>query len=148
MGARRTIGKLAKEAGVGVETVRFYERKGLIDQPLSRQGYRDYGDETLAAVRYIKIAQKMGFSLADVAKLRGKLREGPGFCEAVRATARRRLEATEGEIAELRRLQAELSAFLDRCGRRSPDAPCSILTELAALDNAARPGQRQGGHRA
>ena len=79
MGARRTIGKLAKEAGVGVETVRFYERKGLIDQPLSRQGYRDYGDETLAAVRYIKIAQKMGFSLADVAKLRGKLREGPGF---------------------------------------------------------------------
>lgn len=148
MGARRTIGKLAKEAGVGVETVRFYERKGLIDQPLSRQGYRDYGDETLAAVRYIKIAQKMGFSLADVAKLRGKLREGPGFCEAVRATARRRLEAIEGEIAELRRLQAELSAFLDRCGRRSPDAPCSILTELAALDQAARPGQRQGGHRA
>ncbi len=93
MSARRTIGKLAKEAGVGVETVRFYERKGLIDQPVTGEGYRDYGDETLAAVRYIKIAQKMGFSLADVAKLRGKLREGPGFCEAVRATARRRLGA-------------------------------------------------------
>ena len=77
MGVRRTIGKLAKEAGVGVETVRFYERKGLIDQPLSAEGYRDYGDETLAAVRYIKIAQSMGFSLADVAKLRGKL--GRGF---------------------------------------------------------------------
>ena len=147
MSARRTIGKLAKEAGVGVETVRFYERKGLIDQPVTGEGYRDYGDETLAAVRYIKIAQKMGFSLADVAKLRGKLREGPGFCEAVRATARRRLGTIEGEIAELRRLQGELTAFLDRCGRRSPNAPCSILTELAALDNAAEPKQRKGGYR-
>ncbi len=147
MSARRTIGKLAKEAGVGVETVRFYERKGLIDQPVTGEGYRDYGDETLAAVRYIKIAQKMGFSLADVAKLRGKLREGPGFCEAVRATARRRLGTIEGEIAELRRLQGELTAFLDRCGRRSPNAPCSILTELAALDDAAEPKQRKGGYR-
>jgi MerR family transcriptional regulator, copper efflux regulator len=147
MSARRTIGKLAKEAGVGVETVRFYERKGLIDQPMAGEGYRDYGDETLAAVRYIKIAQKMGFSLADVGKLRGKLREGPGFCEAVRSTARRRLGTIEGEIAELRRLQGELTAFLDRCGRRSPDAPCSILTELAALDDAAEPKLRKGEYR-
>ncbi len=147
MGGRRTIGKLAKEAGVGVETVRFYERKGLIDQPASGEGYRDYGDETLAAVRYIKIAQSMGFSLADVARLRGKLGEGSGFCEAVRATARRRLETIEDEIAELRRLQRELTGFLDRCGRRAADAPCSILTELAALKDAARPGRRQGGQR-
>jgi MerR family mercuric resistance operon transcriptional regulator len=147
MSVRRTIGKLAKEAGVGIETVRFYERKGLIDQPVSGEGYRDYGDETLAAVRYIKIAQKMGFSLADVAKLRGKLKEGPGFCEAVRATARRRLETIEDEIAELRRLQAELVAFLDRCGRRAPEATCSILTELAALDEAAQPKHSKGGHR-
>ena len=147
MDARRTIGKLAKEAGVGIETVRFYERKGLIDQPVSGEGYRDYGDETLAAVRYIKIAQKMGFSLADVAKLRVKLKEGPGFCEAVRDTARRRLETIEDEIAELRRLQGDLTAFLDRCGRRAPEATCSILTELAALDDAAQPKQSKGGHR-
>src|SRR5271165_6896420 len=147
MSARRTIGMLAKEAGVGVETVRFYERKGLIDQPRSAEGYRDYGDETLAAVRYIKIAQSMGFSLADVAKLRGKLGEGSGFCESVRATARRRLETIEDEIAELRRLQNDLTAFLDRCGRRAPEATCSILTELAALDDAARPRRRQGGQR-
>ena len=89
----------------------------------------------------------MSFSLADVAKLRGKLKEGPGFCEAVRATARRRLETIEDEIAELRRLQGELIAFLDRCGRRAPEGPCSILTELAALDDAAQPKQSKGGHR-
>ena len=139
MGRRRTIGKLAKEAGVGVETVRFYERKGLIDQPGSADGYRDYGDEALAAVRYVKIAQRMGFSLADVGKLRGRLREGPAFCEAVRETARPRLERIDGEIAQLRRLQGELSAFLARCGTGPPDQSCQILPELAKLDAVARP---------
>ena len=79
MSKRRTIGKLAKEAGVSVETIRFYERKGLIDQPRTTDGYRDYGDEALAAVKYTKIAQRMGFSLADVTKLRGQLREGQAF---------------------------------------------------------------------
>ena len=145
MSKRRTIGKLAKEAGVGVETIRFYERKGLIDQPRTTDGYRDYSDEALAAVKYTKIAQRMGFSLADVTKLRGQLREGSAFCEAVRETARRRLERIEGEIAELRQLQNELTAFLSRCGRRPPDEPCQILTELAKLDAVARPAYSTGG---
>jgi len=81
----------------------------------------------------------MGFSLADVAKLRGRLREGQSFSEAVRETARRRLERIDGEIAESRRLQDELSAFLARCGARPPDQPRQILTELAKLDAVARP---------
>ena len=53
MAVRRTIGKLANEAGVSVETIRFYERKGLIDQPRAADGYRHYDDQTLATVRYI-----------------------------------------------------------------------------------------------
>jgi MerR family mercuric resistance operon transcriptional regulator len=147
MSIRRTIGKLAKEAGVGVETVRFYERKGLIEQPRSGDGFRHYGDETLAAVKYIKIAQRMGLSLGEIAKLRGKMQEGPGFCAAVRATARRRLEGIAGEIAALRKLESELTAFLERCGSRLSDAPCPILIELGALDGVVHPKPRQRGTR-
>ena len=69
----------------------------------------------------------------------------PGFCEAVRETARRRLERIEGEIAEFRQLQNELTAFLSRCGRRPPDEPCQILTELLKLDAVARPAYSTGG---
>ncbi len=139
MTSRRTIGKLAKEAGVGVETIRFYERKGLIDQPRAAAGYRRYGDETLAAIRYIKAGQRMGLSLAEIAELRDRLRDGPAFCKAARETARRRLEKIEREIAELRLLQTELTAFLSRCSRHPADRPCQILTELAKTDAIAQP---------
>ncbi len=139
MSGIRTIGKLAKEAGVGVETVRFYERKGLIEQPLAGEGYRHYDDSALATVRYIKIAQRMGFALKDIAALRGHLSEGEGFCRAVRATARRRLGTIGDEIAALRRLEGELTAFLERCERRSTETPCPILVEIGALDAATKP---------
>lgn len=139
MSGRRTIGKLAKACGVTVETIRFYERKGLIEQPRAVDGYRDYDDRTLATVRYVKLAQRMGLSLADIAALRGRLGEGDGFCRALRDTARGRLERLAGEIAELRRLEGELEAFLARCEQRPPDRPCSILLELGALETATRP---------
>lgn len=144
MATRRTIGKLAKETGVSVETIRFYERKGLIDQPRAAQGYRHYDDEALASVRYIKIAQRLGFRLADILALRGRLDQGDGFCQAVRETARRRLKALVAEIAELERLSGELQSFLARCAERPPERPCPILIELGALDKATRPPSKTG----
>lgn len=130
MTVRRTIGKLAAETGVTVETIRFYERKGLIDQP------RAVNDQALATVRYVKIAQRLGLSLADVLALRGRLAEGDGFCRALRETARRRLGRIADKMAELRRLEGELTGFLERCEERPSDRPCSILLELGALDAA------------
>ncbi len=144
MATRRTIGKLAKETGVSVETIRFYERKGLIDQPRAAQGYRHYDDEALATVRYIKIAQRLGFRLADILALRGRLDQGDGFCHAVRETARRRLETVNAEMAELERLSGELQAFLTRCAQRPPERPCPLLIELGALDKATRPPTKKG----
>jgi MerR family mercuric resistance operon transcriptional regulator len=144
MAARRTIGKLAKEGGVSVETVRFYERKGLLDQPPASDGYRDYDDVALATVRYIKIAQRLGFRLADILALRARLGEGDGFCAAVRETARQRMATIATEIAELQRLERELQAFLTRCAERPPERPCSILLELGALDKATKPQSRKG----
>ena len=142
--AVRTIGKLAREAGVGVETIRFYERKGLIDQPRAESGYRHYDDHALATVRYVKLAQRLGLSLADVLALRGRLSEGDGFCRALRDTARRRLAKIAGEMAELRRLEGELTGFLERCESRPSDRPCSILLELGALESATAPKAAKG----
>ena len=141
MAARRTIGRLAKEGGVSVETIRFYERKGLLDQPRALDGYRHYDDGALATVRYIKIAQRLGFRLADILALRGRLNEGDGFCSAVRETARNRLETIAAEIAELSRLSIELEAFLARCAARPAERPCPILLELGALDMATSPAK-------
>ena len=144
MTVRRTIGKLAAETGVTVETIRFYERKGLIDQPRAVSGYRHYDDQALATVRYVKIAQRLGLSLADILALRGRLAEGDGFCRALRDTARRRLARIAGEMAELRRLEGELTGFLERCEQRPSDRPCSILLELGALDAATTPQPAKG----
>lgn len=144
MTVRRTIGKLAAETGVTVETIRFYERKGLIDQPRAAGGYRHYDDHALASVRYVKIAQRLGLSLADILALRGRLAEGDRFCRALRDTARRRLAKIAGEMAELRRLEGELSGFLERCEQRPSDRPCSILLELGALDAATTPEAAKG----
>ena len=87
-------------------------------------------------MRYVKIAQRLGLSLADVLALRGRLAEGDGFCRALRETARRRLGRIADKMAELRRLEGELTGFLERCEERPSDRPCSILLELGALDAA------------
>ncbi|HKS76103.1 MAG TPA: MerR family transcriptional regulator, partial [Terriglobales bacterium] len=70
---RRTISKLAREAGVGIETVRFYEKRGILKQPdAPAEGWREYGDEALETIRYIKIGQQMGFKLAEMQRLQQK----------------------------------------------------------------------------
>ena len=74
-------------------------------------------------MRYIKIAQRLGLSLADVLALRVRLSEGDGFCRALRDTARRRLARIADEMAELRRLEGELNGFLERCEQRPSDSP-------------------------
>jgi DNA-binding transcriptional MerR regulator len=137
---RRTIGQLAAELGIGVETIRFYERRGLIPQPPRSAGsYRHYGDDVAAMIRYIRLAQDLGLSLKDVARLKDHLDGGPAFCATLRETAQSRLEAVTRQILELERLKAELAAFLDRCATRDRDLPCPILVELGRLEAAVRP---------
>lgn len=133
MANRRTIGMLAREAGVSVETIRFYERRGLIDQPPSAGGYRHYDDRVLAVVRYIKLAQRLGLRLADLAALRKRLGQGDRFCAALREAALARLDQIAAERAELDRLESELRGFIQRCQDRDPAIPCPILVEIGAL---------------
>lgn len=132
MANRRTIGMLARETGVSVETIRFYERRGLIDQPASTGGYRHYDDRVVALVRYIKLAQRLGLRLADLVALRSRLGQGDRFCAALREAALARLDQIAAERAELDRLEHELRGFIGRCQDRDPAIPCPILVEIGA----------------
>ena len=132
--ARRTIGKLAKEAGVGVETVRFYERRGILDQPPKPpQGYRTYSERDLVTIKYVKEAQGLSFSLDEVQSLFARAEgSGRGFCASVRAVARKKLSAVQKQIAELRRLEAKLEKFLVDCAANKGEKNCPILRQIRA----------------
>ncbi len=132
---KRTIGQLAAELGIGVETIRFYERRGLIPQPARIGGrYRQYGDDVAAMIRYIRLAQALGLSLKDVERLKGYLDGGSAFCNVLRETARDRLEAVDQQILQLEQRKSDLTAFLTRCEERDQNLPCPILVELGRME--------------
>lgn len=122
------IGELAAQGGVGVETVRYYQRIGLLrtpDKPYG--GTRRYTEHDLARLRFIRRAQELGFSLGDIASL---LRLSSADCEDVQALASRKLELVHGKLADLRRIEAALAETLGRCRSRRPSAPCPIIQTL------------------
>jgi MerR family mercuric resistance operon transcriptional regulator len=126
----RTIGALAREGGVGVETVRYYQRRGLLETPArpARDGFgggvRRYGDEDLRRLRFIKSAQAAGFTLEQIREL---MSLDAGYDrERARALARERLAALEAKIAELQAARSSLQR-LDRACRTSSAGPCPII---------------------
>lgn len=133
----RTIGVLAKEVGVSVETIRYYQRRGIIVTPESVDGrYRHYSDEILAQLRYILIAKSLGMSLKDIEKLRSKIITRPTFCASVKETVSEKLESIDQEIAALESLKLSLQSFQDRCKRRD-STDCPLFEELTKLGLAA-----------
>ena len=127
-----TIGKAARKAGVGVETIRFYERKGLIDQPPKPVfgGYRVYPDETVERIRFIRQAQELGFSLREIEELLS-LRADPAVdCADVRAHARIKLDEVNRKFAQLKGIGAALEALIVACPGRGALRKCSIMDAL------------------
>lgn len=126
-----TIGKVAERAGVGVETVRFYERKGLLDRPLRPdRGFRVYPDETVDRIRFIRRAQELGFTLADAAELL-ELRADPASdCAAVQARAAAKLEDVRAKIAQLGRLAQALERVVEACPGQGHLDCCSIMAAM------------------
>jgi Hg(II)-responsive transcriptional regulator len=123
------IGDVAKEAGVGVDTLRYYERRGLIAEPARRpSGYREYPPSTAQLIRFIKRAQDLGFTLEDVEELlqMRAARNGP----KVRSLAERKLQDIEKKISRLRAMQEALTTLVAACacGQKSPN--CSIIEAL------------------
>ena len=126
-----TIGRLAKRAGVNVQTVFYYERRGLL-APASRTeaGYRLFAPEAVRVLRFIKNAQALGFSLEEIARLL-RLRVGRrSQCAGVRRRAEARLKIVQDKIASLRAMERALRRLVGTCVRNSTTGACPILESL------------------
>jgi MerR family mercuric resistance operon transcriptional regulator len=124
-----TIGLLAEAARVNVETIRFYQRKGLIrepDRPLG--GIRRYSNSDLVRVRFIKSAQRLGFNLEEVGELL-KLEDG-SQCSAAREQAERKLKDVRVKIADLQRIEIVLEDLVQRCNDAGRNISCPMIQAL------------------
>jgi Hg(II)-responsive transcriptional regulator len=128
-----TIGHVARQAGVGVETSRFYEREGLIDEPAHRNsGYRQYSHEVVKRIQFIKRAKALGFSLKEIQELLA-LRIDPGStCADVKKRAEAKIADVEHKIADLLQMQRALVKVTSLWHEDSSLNTCPILD---ALDN-------------
>ncbi len=124
-----TIGVLARAAGVNVETIRFYQRKGLIPVPHRPYGgIRRYGDAHLARLAFIKSAQWLGFSLDEVAELL-RLEDGT-HCDEASELAEAKLQEVRQKLADLTRLETALADLVSACHQHSGDMACPLVASL------------------
>ena len=123
-----TISQFAKAAQVNVETIRFYERKGLLEQPIKpSQGYRKYSEQALASVVFIKRAQKLGFTLTEIASL---LVLSATNCDDVQHLAENKLEIIDDKIKDLSNLKDSLVGLISACKSNPTNEKCPIINSL------------------
>jgi MerR family copper efflux transcriptional regulator len=129
--AMLSIGQVAKQTGVTVETLRFYEKQGLIETPRrTGSGYRQYPQATLKRVRFIQNAKEVGFTLKDIAELLA-LRQEPGTsCPDIKLRASLKIEEVEQKIRDLSRIREALARMIVKCSSEGPVSQCPILEEL------------------
>ncbi|MBP9111499.1 MAG: MerR family DNA-binding protein [Polyangiaceae bacterium] len=137
-----TIGTLAKRASVGVETIRFYEREGLLPKPArSLSGYRVYPEDTVDRVRFIRRAKELGFTLDEITELLAlKVSHGKS-CESVRQRALGKVTDIDRKLKDLRRMRKALGALVQKCDGQEGMDDCTILDALSrgtALPSRAR----------
>ena len=124
-----TIGALADTAGVNVETIRFYQRKGLMPEPEKPYGsIRRYGAAELARVRFIKSAQRLGFSLEEVGELL-KLEDG-ARCSEARQLAEQKLVDVRQKLSDLQRIESVLAGLVARCSAVRGRVNCPLIASL------------------
>ena len=123
------IGRLAEHAGVSVETIRYYQRKSLLPEPQRPQGsVRRYGPADVARVRFIKSAQRTGFSLDEIAQLL-QLEDG-AQCAQARTIAAHRLLDVRHRMSDLQRIEAALAELVDRCAAGRGRMVCPLIASL------------------
>ena len=126
-----TIGEVAKRADVGVETIRFYEREGLLVRPpRTRFGYRQYAPDTIRRVRFIRRAKELGFTLKEIGELLSLRVDTVRTCADVRAMARTKIADIDSKIVALRRIAEVLDRLAHACRGRGPTSECPIIDML------------------
>jgi len=128
-----TIGDVAKEAKVNIETLRYYERRGLLARPArSTSNYRLYAEDTVRRVRFIKGAQELGFSLKEILELLSFRAEPQSSCGDIRERAAAKITDIEAKIASLQAMKRALSKLVAECSGSGPITECPILESFDA----------------
>jgi MerR family mercuric resistance operon transcriptional regulator len=126
-----TIGKLAKKAEVNVETVRYYERRGLIPKPPRRDpGYRQYPQDVVARIQFIKRAKELGFSLKEIAELLSLRVDPSTTCGDVKRLAEIKIADIEEKIRTLKSIKKALTKLVTMCSGQGPTGECPIIEVL------------------
>jgi len=130
-----TIGQLSRLSGVGLETIRYYEREGLLSEPPRRaSGYRQYPGDALARLRFIRNAKALGFTLKDIKEL-FDLRVAPGTtCADIRERADAKIADVRAKLKMLRQMEQALLEITATCRGRGPISECPILDALEKQD--------------
>ncbi|GBE07535.1 mercuric resistance operon regulatory protein [bacterium BMS3Bbin11] len=124
-----TIGHIAQNAGVNVETIRYYQRIGILIEPAKPvEGYRIYPSDTVDRIRFIKRAQQLGFSLQEITEL---LELGDGHCDDVRHRAEEKRTIIDQQIKDLQNLQETLDTLIQACQCDGDTSHCPIVETLA-----------------
>lgn len=126
------IGALAKQAGVGIDTVRYYERRRLIAPPPRQlSGYRRYPPDTAQRLRFIQRAKALGFTLQEIAELLALSRQQERGVKGVKTAAEAKLARVESALRDLQRVRAGLKELIAGCPGHGPLEACPILNALA-----------------
>ena len=131
MSKQLTIGRVAKKAGVNIETIRYYQRIGIIKEPQKPlSGFRIYSTDTINRITFIKRAQQLGFSLKEVVEL---LDLGEGHCADVRLKAEMKRKQIEDQIRDLKKLHSTLDTLINTCQQETGSVACPIVETLANI---------------
>ncbi len=123
--------QVAARAGVNVQTLRYYERRGLLPEPeRSGSGYRAYRDDAVRTVKFVKGAQQLGFSLEEIDTLLHLAAGGPANCEAAKALAAEKLDQLEAKIASLTAMRKSLRQLVATCERTPGKRICPLIDAL------------------
>ena len=131
------IGELASQANVAIETLRYYERRGLLQEPeRSAAGYRAYRPETVRRVRFIRRAQQLGFTLREIADLLDFWEDAARSCGRVEARATATLERIDEKIRDLESIRSALAQYVNACRTRGSLSECPLLATLGSAENS------------
>jgi len=126
-----TVGAVARQAEVNVQTVRYYERVGLIPEPgRTAAGYRQYAEDTVRRIRFIKRAQELGFSLREIGELLDLRIDHDTACHAVEEKTRDKIALVDEKIEELRAIRETLNRVVAACRANEPTGECPMLEML------------------
>jgi len=126
-----SIGQVARRAGVGVETIRFYEREGLLEEPARGiSGYRQYSEQVVQRIHFIKGAQQLGFSLKEITELLLLRVDAQTSCDEVKQRTEAKIAEVERKLVELQRMRQALLQVHSLCVGQGPTGRCPMLEAL------------------